>query len=209
MSGRAINWYLQRITGAALLVLLILHFWVEHFTAEVRTHGLTFEVIQRRFFANHWFVAVDITFLIVATYHGLNGVRNIILDFGRVTRPYRIGVTIALIAAGITLAVWGIGAFRGNPHFNPMNPKNVADTAPKAMPETTSVTWPSRPCSRPDETKDLATQYPSNSLPKIAGMAGTAMSRVSSSLPSCSSCLRVSPSSIGGSVASAASVTRR
>ena len=51
MSGRALNWYLQRITGAALLVLLIMHFWVEHFTAEVRTpEGLTFEVIQRRFF---------------------------------------------------------------------------------------------------------------------------------------------------------------
>ena len=50
MSGRAINWYLQRITGAALLLLLIMHFWVEHFTAEVRTPaGLTFEVIQRRF----------------------------------------------------------------------------------------------------------------------------------------------------------------
>jgi succinate dehydrogenase / fumarate reductase membrane anchor subunit len=199
MSGRAINWYLQRITGAALLVLLILHFWVEHFTAEVRTHGLTFEVIQRRFFANHWFVAVDITFLIVATYHGLNGVRNIILDFGRVTRAYRIGVTVVLIALGITLAVWGIGAFRGNPHFNPMNPKNVADTRPTATPETTSVTWPSRPCSRSDETNDLATQYSSNSLPKITIMAGTAMSRVSSSLSS----------STGGPVASAASVAGR
>jgi succinate dehydrogenase / fumarate reductase, membrane anchor subunit len=125
MSGRALNWYLQRITGAALLVLLILHFWVEHFTAEVRTHGLTFEVIQRRFFANHWFVAVDITFLIVATYHGLNGVRNIILDFGRVTKPYRIGVTVVLIAAGITLAVWGIGAFRGNPNFAGLRTKDV------------------------------------------------------------------------------------
>jgi len=44
MSGRAINWYLQRVTGAALLVLLIMHFWVEHFTAEVRTPaGLTFD----------------------------------------------------------------------------------------------------------------------------------------------------------------------
>ena len=37
MSARAINWFLQRITGAALLVLLIMHFWVEHFAAEVRT----------------------------------------------------------------------------------------------------------------------------------------------------------------------------
>ena len=210
MSGRAINWYLQRITGAALLVLLILHFWVEHFTAEVRTHGLTFEIIQRRFFANHWFVAVDITFLIVATYHGLNGVRNIILDFGRVTKPYRIGVTIALIALGITLAVWGIGAFRGNPHFNPMNPRNVANTTPNATP----VTWPPRPCLRSDEANDSATEHPSNSSRKIVSMAGTAMSRSGSSLPllSVPQCLRGSSSPLGlkgAPVASAASVARR
>src|SRR3954447_18341813 len=108
MSGRAINWYLQRITGAALLVLLIMHFWVEHFSAEVRTPaGLTFEVIQRRFFQNHWFVAVDITFLFVALYHGLNGIRNIIFDFGRVTRTYRIAVTALLIVFGLVVAYWG------------------------------------------------------------------------------------------------------
>ncbi len=87
MSGRAINWYLQRITGAALLVLLIMHFWVEHFTAEVRTPaGLTFEVIQRRFFQNPWFIAIDITFLFIALYHGLNGIRNICLDYTWGTR---------------------------------------------------------------------------------------------------------------------------
>jgi succinate dehydrogenase hydrophobic anchor subunit len=125
MYGRVINWYLQRITGAALLVLLIMHFWVEHFTTEVRAHGLTFEIIQKRFFANAWFVAVDITFLIVAIYHGLNGVRNIIFDFGWVTKPMRIAVTILLIGLGLMLAVWGIGAFRGNPHLNPMNPKGA------------------------------------------------------------------------------------
>jgi len=125
MYGRVINWYLQRITGAALLVLLIMHFWVEHFTAEVRTHGLTFDVIQRRFFGNPWFVAIDITFLIIALYHGLNGVRNIVFDFGRVTRPFRIGVTVALVVLGLVIAWWGIDAFVGNAHLNPLNPGDV------------------------------------------------------------------------------------
>src|SRR6476659_9659771 len=110
MYGRVINWYLQRITGAALLVLLIMHFWVEHFTAEVRTHGLTFDVIQRRFFGNPWFVAIDITFLIIALYHGLNGVRNIIFDFGRVKPAMRAAVTILLIGFGLLVAYWGITA---------------------------------------------------------------------------------------------------
>ena len=117
MSGRAINWYLQRITGAALLVLLIMHFWVEHFAAEVRTPtGLTFEVIQRRFFQNPWFVAVDITFLFIALNHGLNGIRNICLDYTWGTR-FRTPITIALLLLGIVVAYWGVTAFTGNSHL--------------------------------------------------------------------------------------------
>jgi hypothetical protein len=34
-------------------------------------------------------------------------------------------VTVLLIGLGLMLAVWGIGAFRGNPHLNPMNPKGA------------------------------------------------------------------------------------
>ena len=117
MSSRAFNWYLQRITGAALLVLLVMHFWVEHFSAEARTPtGLTFEVIQRRFFHNPWFVAVDISFLFIALYHGLNGVRNILLDYTwgiRLKRP----ITAALLLLGIVVAYWGVTAFVGNPHL--------------------------------------------------------------------------------------------
>jgi succinate dehydrogenase hydrophobic anchor subunit len=74
-------------------------------------------------------VAVDITFLLVALYHGLNGVRNIIFDYARLTKPLRIGVTVALILLGLLLAVWGIDAFRGNPHLNPMNPKGATVAA--------------------------------------------------------------------------------
>ena len=126
MSARAINWYLQRITGAALLLLLILHFWVEHFTAEVRTGGLTFEVVQRRFFQNRWFIAIDIAFLLVALYHGLNGFRNIIFDYGRVTDRYRDAITVLLVAVGLLVAYWGIDAFVGNPHLVPPEAQRVA-----------------------------------------------------------------------------------
>jgi succinate dehydrogenase / fumarate reductase membrane anchor subunit len=121
MSGRAIYWYVQRITGAALLLLLIMHFWVEHFTAEVRTPaGLTFEVIQRRFFQNPWFVAIDITFLFIALYHGLNGIRNICLDYTWGTR-FRTPITIALVLLGVIVAYWGVTAFTGNPHLKAMS----------------------------------------------------------------------------------------
>jgi succinate dehydrogenase / fumarate reductase membrane anchor subunit len=124
MSGRAINWYLQRVTGAALLVLLVMHFWVTHFAAEVRTPtGLTFEVVQQRFFRNPWFVAIDITFLFIALYHGLSGVRNICLDYTWGMR-FRIPITLALFILGAIVAYWGLEAFVGNPHLKPPQTTN-------------------------------------------------------------------------------------
>ena len=128
MSGRALNWYMQRITGLALLILLILHFWVEHFTASVREGGLTFENVQRRFFHNPWFVTIDVLFLIVALYHGLNGVRNIIFDIGRLTPAFKTAVTVILIFIGVTVAYWGISAFYENPHLKPETAKAAVQT---------------------------------------------------------------------------------
>jgi succinate dehydrogenase cytochrome b556 subunit len=130
MTGRAINWYLQRITGLALLILLIMHFWVEHFTARVRAEGLTFDTVQQRFFRNPWFVTIDVAFLIVALYHGLNGVRNIIFDVGRLTPRFRVAVTLALFFFGLFIAYWGIGAFYANPHLKPTE-AHVAAVAPR------------------------------------------------------------------------------
>ena len=39
MSRNAVAWYMQRITGAALVPLLIAHFWVEHFMSATLLRG--------------------------------------------------------------------------------------------------------------------------------------------------------------------------
>ena len=112
MYRNVIAWYLQRITGALLIVLLTAHFWVEHFmSAELRRGDLTYEAILARI-ANPVWQFIDIAFLLVALYHGLNGVRNIVLDFSRVGRRAAQGITAVLIAAGLVWAWWGIEAFR-------------------------------------------------------------------------------------------------
>src|ERR1051326_551429 len=112
MSPNALNWYVQRISGAALVLLLAAHFWVEHFmSAELRRGNLTYEVILGRI-SNPVWQFIDIAFLLVALYHGLNGVRNIVLDFSRVGRRAAQGITAVLIAAGLVWAWWGIEAFR-------------------------------------------------------------------------------------------------
>jgi len=108
----AVQWYLQRITGGLLIVLLAAHFWVEHFLTEPLRRGeLTYQALLPRI-ANPWWQAVDIAFLLVALYHGLNGVRNILLDYDRISRRAARAATTVLILAGFLWAWWGIEAFR-------------------------------------------------------------------------------------------------
>ena len=112
MSWNAINWYAQRITGALLVVLLVAHFWVEHFASATLLRGeLTFEAIRARISTRLW-QAIDIAFLLVALYHGLNGVRNIVVDYSRVGTLGARVVTAALILVGSLWAYWGIEAFQ-------------------------------------------------------------------------------------------------
>ena len=112
MYSNVIGWYLQRITGALLIVLLAAHFWVEHFmTVELRHGDLTYQAILGRI-ANPVWQFIDIAFLLVALYHGLNGLRNIVLDYSRVGRRAAQAVSAVLVAAGLVWAWWGIEAFR-------------------------------------------------------------------------------------------------
>src|SRR5947207_13611435 len=108
----AIGWWLQRITGALLVVLLAAHFWVEHFmSAELRRGDLSYEAILGRI-ANPVWQFIDIAFLLVALYPGLNGLRGIILDYSRVGGPAAQALPPAIGAAGRGRGRWPIGAFR-------------------------------------------------------------------------------------------------
>lgn len=108
----AIWWYLQRITGGALAVLLIVHFWVEHFVSEnLRRGDLTYGAIRARI-TNPWWQAIDIAFLLIALVHGLSGARNILLDYSRIGRRGARFATSGLVLIGAVWAWWGVEAFR-------------------------------------------------------------------------------------------------
>jgi len=110
MYRNVVNWYLQRISGALLLLLLIAHFWVEHYVADnVRRGELTYQIVLARVSHPYWQV-IDISFLLIALYHGLNGVRNILLDYNFNRRTIRV-CTVALFLVGLVWAYWGIEAF--------------------------------------------------------------------------------------------------
>lgn len=107
-----IGWYLQRITGGLLLILLVAHFWVEHFmSANLRRGDLTYEAILGRISNPVWQV-IDISFLLIALYHGLNGLRNIVLDYSRIGVRAGRAITVVLVTAGVVWAYWGIEAFK-------------------------------------------------------------------------------------------------
>lgn len=111
MKRNVMDWYLQRITGGLLLVLLVAHFWVEHFIAEPLLRGeLTYSAILSRI-SNPYWQAIDISFLLIALYHGLNGVRNIILDYSKIGMRGARACTAVLILVGLLWAYWGIEAF--------------------------------------------------------------------------------------------------
>lgn len=108
----ALHWWLQRITGALLVLLLIAHFWVEHFQSEQLMRGeLNYEAIRTRVAQPLW-QGIDIAFLLVALYHGLSGLRNIVLDYSRVSSRAASLLTMLLVVVGVVWAWWGIEAFR-------------------------------------------------------------------------------------------------
>lgn len=111
MSWRALHWYLQRLSGGLLLLLLIAHFWVEHYATETLLRGeLSFEAIETRIRSPLW-QAIDLSFLAVALYHGLSGLRNILLDYSVIGPGAQRALTAALIATGLLWMYWGADAF--------------------------------------------------------------------------------------------------
>lgn len=80
-------WLLQRVSGIGLLVLLTAHIVVAHLfnIAEVEEGALPglvvfSDVAQRLERPVYWII--DLLLLGFALYHGLNGVRNVLLDYG-------------------------------------------------------------------------------------------------------------------------------
>ncbi len=78
----AIEWYLQRITGAILFFQVLFHFGVYHFVEGVG--NISYDLAIARL-ANPWWKAFEFSFLVFALYHGMNGIKTIINDY--VTSP--------------------------------------------------------------------------------------------------------------------------
>lgn len=111
-------WILQRVSGLLLVVLIVAHGWFSHFVpisnvqAGLQAEPVVFDAVKRRL-AQGGFIALDFVLLGVVLYHGLNGMRNIFLEWGPAARRQHLvegGLwVVGLVAFGFgarTLAVF-------------------------------------------------------------------------------------------------------
>ncbi len=98
------RWLWQRITAAFLVVVLAFHFFLLHFVNHAA--DVTFALSQARM--QQWtYYSLMILFLITATFHGVNGVYNALINQGLTGRKKQ-AVKYTLIAASAILIVQGI-----------------------------------------------------------------------------------------------------
>lgn len=100
-------WILQRVSGAALIVLLLIHMVVLHYMdphaaiavaeVKIRLQGLTFMVINN----------LLVGFVI---FHAFNGVRNVVYDYTSDPRK-RAAVSAVLVIVSIFLFAFAVWAF--------------------------------------------------------------------------------------------------
>ncbi len=84
-------WLMQRISAVLLVAFLGFHIWASNFAAEWAT-------LLR--------AAVDISLLALALFHGLNGVRTIVLDFGVSVQARRF-LSVGLVMLGTLAFLFG------------------------------------------------------------------------------------------------------
>jgi succinate dehydrogenase / fumarate reductase membrane anchor subunit len=76
-SGGAVLWLFQRVSGVYLAAVLFAHVWLLHYLLR---EDLTFAAVADRVATPLW-KTIDISFLVVALFHGLYGLWIVLEDY--------------------------------------------------------------------------------------------------------------------------------
>jgi succinate dehydrogenase / fumarate reductase membrane anchor subunit len=98
----ATKWYMQRISGIALVVFLIGHYILMHATPD---SGHTYQAVLERLRQPLWKI-IDLSFITFGLWHGLNGTWNVFRDYQM--KPFW-SITIYTLIIIIGLAFWFLG----------------------------------------------------------------------------------------------------
>lgn len=102
-SGGAFAWFFQRISGAFLLVALLAHFWVLHYTGD---GDVTYQIVAQRLATPLW-KTIDLTFLVLAIIHGFNGIIMNIHDYVH-QQSIRLTLVGLVWMVGIIIGILGV-----------------------------------------------------------------------------------------------------
>lgn len=97
------SWVFQRVTGVILVVILMGHFILMHYTPE---SGHTYDAVLARMQSN-WYRVLDLVFVVLAMYHGLNGVWSIFRDY-KLKQWQSVTILGVIIIVGLAFTLWGI-----------------------------------------------------------------------------------------------------
>lgn len=108
--GGAMTWFLQRITGLFIIIMVLLHIYMNHFTG---TGWVTYEAVKARLGHPLW-KCFDMAFLTFALYHGLAGAWAVAADYVE-NHGWRLFIFSALILLGGVLGCLGTITILGFP----------------------------------------------------------------------------------------------
>lgn len=107
------SWVLQRITGLALVVLMIGHYILMHYQPE---SGHTYGAVLSRMQSSAYRI-IDLTFITLGMYHGLNGIWNIFRDYK--LKPWaKLSIIAGLVIIGVAFTAWGYSIIFSIPYIN-------------------------------------------------------------------------------------------
>ena len=107
MPGKTENswlWLTKQLSGAFVIILIIVHLVVNHLVADTGLLSYSDVVV---YVSNPWIALMESVFLITVIGHSLLGLRSVILDFGPVEKVMRI-IDTFLVALGIVASLYGI-----------------------------------------------------------------------------------------------------
>ena len=97
------QWLMQRVSAVLLVGLATVHFSLQHFTSDAVSTGLT---VAARLNNPYW-QAFYVVFIVLAMYHGLNGVVGILRDYNP-PRRLRVSAECTLWALAAFFVILGI-----------------------------------------------------------------------------------------------------
>ncbi len=104
--GGVWGWFMQRATAVILIVGLGTHLVATHI---LNIGELSYDNIAARL-AAVFFIVIDVGLLAAAIFHGLNGLRMVLLDYFWKARRQRLVFAYLLWAFGIAFFVFGLWA---------------------------------------------------------------------------------------------------